>query len=34
MTAPPDALNSGDDLVWLEPGDTYEGRWGFRHVAA
>jgi aldose 1-epimerase len=33
MTAPPDALNSGDDLVWLEPGESYEGRWGFRYVA-
>jgi aldose 1-epimerase len=34
MTAPPDALNSGDDLIWLEPGSSYEGRWGFRYVAA
>jgi len=34
MTAPPDALNSGEGLVWLEPGETFEGRWGFRYVAA
>jgi aldose 1-epimerase len=34
MTAPPDALNSGDDLIWLEPGASYEGHWGFRYVAA
>lgn len=32
MTAPPDALNSGDDLIWLEPGAHYEGRWGFRYT--
>lgn len=30
MTAPPDALNSGDGLVWLEPGGTWEGAWGLR----
>jgi len=34
MTAPPDALNSGDDLIWLEPGQVYEGSWGFRYTAA
>jgi len=34
MTAPPDALNSGDHLVWLAPGESYEGSWGFRYVAA
>ena len=34
MTAPPDALNSGDHLIWLEPGETYEGSWGFRYTAA
>ena len=33
MTAPPDALNSGDDLIWLEPDASYEGRWGFRYLA-
>ncbi|TXK19285.1 aldose 1-epimerase family protein [Homoserinibacter sp. GY 40078] len=32
MTAPPDALNSGDDLVWLEPGESYEGSWGLRYL--
>ena len=34
MTAPPDALNSGDDLIWLEPGQSYEGRWGLRYTPA
>ena len=29
MTCPPDALNSGVDLLWLEPGQTWTGRWGF-----
>lgn len=33
MTAPPDALNSGDDLIWLAPDESYEGRWGFRYTA-
>jgi len=28
MTAPPDALNSGQGLIWLEPGTTWEGSWG------
>jgi len=28
MTAPPDALNTGEGLVWLEPGETWEGHWG------
>ena len=30
MTAPPDALNSGDGLRWLGPGDMWEARWGIR----
>lgn len=34
MTAPPDALNSGDHLIWLEPGQSYEGSWGFRYLPA
>lgn len=34
MTAPPDALNSGTGLVWLEPGETWEGSWGLRHTPA
>lgn len=33
MTAPPDALNSGHGLVWLEPGDRVEGSWGLRYTA-
>jgi aldose 1-epimerase len=27
MTCPPDAFNSGTDLVWLEPGATHEVAW-------
>lgn len=34
MTAPPDALNSGKGLVWLEPGEHWSGRWGLRHTPA
>ena len=30
MTCPPDALRSGTDLVTLEPGSQWEGRWGLR----
>lgn len=30
MTAPPDALNSGQGLIWLEPGESWEGSWGLR----
>ncbi|GAA3847503.1 aldose 1-epimerase family protein [Saccharothrix violaceirubra] len=33
MTCPPDALNSGVDLIWLEPGDQWAGRWGLRPLA-
>jgi aldose 1-epimerase len=28
MTCPPDALNSGTDLVVLQPGATWTVRWG------
>jgi aldose 1-epimerase len=28
MTAPPDALNSGRDLIWIEPGASWQGSWG------
>jgi aldose 1-epimerase len=34
MTCPPDALNSGVDLMWLEPGATWAGRWGITPVEA
>ncbi len=34
MTAPPDALNSGEGLVWLEPGEVFEGSWGVRYIPA
>ena len=30
MTSPPDALNSGEGLRRLGPGDTWEARWGIR----
>lgn len=28
MTAPANAFNSGTDLKWLEPGESWGGRWG------
>jgi len=31
MTAPPDALNSGTDLIWLEPDTSWSGSWGVRY---
>lgn len=30
MTAPANALNSGEGLMWLEPGDTFTAEWGVR----
>ncbi len=30
MTAPPDAFNSGDGLVTLEPGEAFTATWGIR----
>lgn len=33
MTAPPDALNSGEGLVWLETGQSVESSWGVRYDA-
>ena len=30
MTCPPDALNSGTDLITLQPGESWQGRWGLR----
>lgn len=30
MTAPPDALNSGIGLIWLEAGESWSGSWGVR----
>jgi aldose 1-epimerase len=32
MTAPPDALNSGQSLIWIEPGASSEGSWGLRYT--
>lgn len=32
MTAPPDALNSGQGLQWIEPGASSEGSWGLRYL--
>jgi aldose 1-epimerase len=34
MTAPPDALNSGQGLVWIEPGAGWQGSWGLRYTPA
>ena len=34
MTAPPDALNSGDGLIWLQPGDEWQGGWDLRYAPA
>lgn len=34
MTAPPDALNSGQSLIWLDPDATWEGSWGLRYAPA
>jgi len=34
MTAPPDALNSGQSLIWLEPGDLWRGSWGLGYRRA
>ena len=34
MTGPPDALNSGTGLIWLEPGESWSGAWGVRYAAA
>lgn len=34
MTCPPDALNSGVDLTWLQPGGTWAGRWGISPAGA
>ena len=34
MTAPPDALNSGEGLIWIEPGASWQGSWGLTYRAA
>ena len=34
MTAPPDALNSGTDLHWIAPGESWEGGWELRRAEA
>lgn len=34
MTCPPDAFNSGDGLVVLEPGDRFAGEWGISPTTA
>jgi aldose 1-epimerase len=33
MTCPPDALNSGVDLLWLAAGESWTGRWGISRLA-
>ncbi|MEO6114911.1 MAG: aldose 1-epimerase family protein [Pseudolysinimonas sp.] len=32
MTGPPDALNSGTGLIWLEPGESWSASWGVRYA--
>ena len=32
MTAPPDALNSGQGLRWIAPGESWELHWGVEHT--
>lgn len=32
MSAPANALNSGDGLVWLEPGERWRGQWGIAPI--
>jgi aldose 1-epimerase len=32
MTGPPDALNSGIGLIWLEPGESWSASWGVRYA--
>jgi aldose 1-epimerase len=32
MTCPPDALNSGVDLIWLDPGEEWSASWGIQPV--
>jgi aldose 1-epimerase len=34
MTCPPDALNSGADLIWLDPGEEWSASWGIQPLAA
>jgi len=34
MTGPPDALNSGTGLIWLEPGESWSGSWGVRYASS
>ncbi|MBD8583443.1 aldose 1-epimerase family protein [Frigoribacterium sp. CFBP 8766] len=34
MTAPPNALATGEGLLWLEPGERWTAAWGIRRLAA
>ncbi|WP_329787957.1 aldose 1-epimerase family protein [Lentzea sp. DG1S-22] len=34
MTCPPDALNSGVDLIWVSPGESWGARWGIRPLSS
>lgn len=34
MTAPPNALKTGEDLIWLEPGQTWQGMWGISYCGS
>jgi aldose 1-epimerase len=31
MSAPPNALNTGTGLIWLDPGESWSGSWGVRY---
>ncbi|MCU1583325.1 MAG: aldose 1-epimerase [Microbacteriaceae bacterium] len=31
MTAPPNAFNTGQGVIWLEPGESWSGSWGVRY---
>ncbi len=33
MTCPPDALNSGVDLIWVAPGESWGARWGIKPLS-
>ena len=33
MTAPPNALNTGTDLIWVEPEQSWSASWGVRYTA-
>jgi aldose 1-epimerase len=32
MTVPPNALNTGEGLIWLDPDERWDGSWGLRYT--